>query len=121
MKEITEDDIYVVDGRKFGNVTRFMNHSCSPNCKIVPVSKDHGEYKLYYLAFFASRDIPAGEELTFDYNPGFDKKQKKSSGAVECLCGAKECRGQLWPNSRKQQQVNEGSFAESPESSDSDE
>ncbi|OQE25417.1 hypothetical protein PENSTE_c006G01808 [Penicillium steckii] len=99
----TQKDYYVVDGRKFGNVTRFMNHSCNPNCKIKPVSIDHADDHIYYLAFFALRDIPAGEELTFDYNPGFNKKEKKAAGAVKCLCGDAKCRGQLWPNARKQQ------------------
>lgn len=112
-----EQDINVVDGQKFGNVTRFMNHSCDPNCKIIPVSVDNLT-DFYYLAFFARRDIPAGTELTFDYNPGFDKKQKMASDAVKCLCGAKKCRGQLWPNARKQQQKSTSSDTRGTSSSD---
>ncbi|KAJ5082290.1 hypothetical protein N7532_011333 [Penicillium argentinense] len=75
-------EMYVIDGQKFGSPTRFMNHSCNPNCKIVPVSIDHGDDRLYYLGFFATRDIPPGTELTFDYNPNWDKKQKKDEDAL---------------------------------------
>ncbi|KAL1885545.1 hypothetical protein Plec18167_001039 [Paecilomyces lecythidis] len=98
--------IYVVDGQKFGSPTRFMNHSCNPNCRMIPVSRHHGDQRLYELAFFALRDIPPMTELTFDYNPGWDGKKKKNRNqidpnAVKCLCGEPNCRGQLWPTQRK--------------------
>lgn len=99
---VDDDDLYVVDGQKFGSATRFMNHSCNPNCKIITVSTtNHADDRLYYLAFFALRDIPAGTELTFDYNPGWDGTNKFDPSAVRCLCGEEKCRGQLWPNARK--------------------
>ncbi|KAJ5938082.1 hypothetical protein N7454_004424 [Penicillium verhagenii] len=94
---------YVIDGQKFGSPTRFINHSCNPNCKIIPVSTtEHGDENLYSLAFFALCDIPAGTELTFDYNPFWDGSKAIDPHAVKCLCGEKKCRGQLWPNARKQ-------------------
>ncbi|KAJ5634002.1 hypothetical protein N7528_001844 [Penicillium herquei] len=132
------EEFFVVDGQKFGSPTRFMNHSCNPNCKIVPVSTTHhGDDKLYDLAFFALRDIPAGTELTFDYNPNpmtpeppepvkklspgrkpkvpkidyGDKTRYTSTdkahgpNIVKCLCGEKNCRGQLWLSGRKKQYV----------------
>ncbi|KAJ5578037.1 uncharacterized protein N7459_007001 [Penicillium hispanicum] len=99
---VDDDDIYVVDGQKFGSATRFMNHSCKPNCKIIPVSTtNHADDRLYYLAFFALEDINPGTELTFDYNPAWDGTKKVDPNAVKCLCGAPKCRGQLWPNARK--------------------
>ncbi|KAJ5677180.1 histone H3 methyltransferase SUV39H1/Clr4 [Penicillium maclennaniae] len=73
------DDFYVVDGQKFGSPTRFMNHSCNPNCIIAPPKT----------------------ELTFDYNPNWDGNNKIDPNAVQCLCGERNCRGQLWPNARK--------------------
>ncbi|KAJ5301754.1 hypothetical protein N7508_006617 [Penicillium antarcticum] len=113
----SEEQMCVIDGRKFGSVTRFINHSCNPNCKIVPVqTTSHADTKVYTLAFFALRDIPAGTELTFDYNPtnedsddsdesDYDSKSRKKLDpeAVRCLCGEPNCRGQLWPNQRKGQ------------------
>lgn len=93
---------YVVDGQRFGGPSRFMNHSCNPNCKMIPVSTHHGDQKIYDLAFFARRDIPPGVELTFDYNPGWSPEmQSDDPNAVKCLCGEAQCRGQLWPNQRK--------------------
>jgi histone-lysine N-methyltransferase SUV39H len=98
----TYEDSYVVDGQKFGAATRFINHSCNPNCKIIPVSINRlTDQRLYYLAFFAIRDIPANTELTFDYHPNWDGSKQVDPNAVKCLCGEKNCRGQLWPNTRK--------------------
>lgn len=101
-----EENMKVIDGRKFGSATRFMNHSCNPNCKIVPVcTTNHADEYLYNLAFFAYRDISPGTELTFDYNQGEENTtpQKIDPEAVQCLCGEVKCRGQLWPNKRKGQ------------------
>jgi histone-lysine N-methyltransferase SUV39H len=96
-----EDDYYVVDAQRLGSPTRFMNHSCNPNCKMFPVSTNHGDTRLYDLAFFALRDIPPMTELTFDYNPGWKGDNGVDPNAVKCLCGEAKCRGQLWPNQRK--------------------
>lgn len=98
----TYEESYVVDGQKFGTATRFINHSCNPNCKIIPVSTNRfSDQRLYYLAFFAIRDIPANTELTFDYHPVWDQSERNDPDAVKCLCGEENCRGQLWPNVRK--------------------
>ncbi|PWY89774.1 SET domain-containing protein, partial [Aspergillus heteromorphus CBS 117.55] len=100
---ISEDESkYVVDGNKYGGPTRFMNHSCNPNCRMFPVSRNHADEYLYDLAFFALKDVPPMTEMTFDYNPGFDEASKTvDPNAVQCLCGEANCRGQLWPNQRK--------------------
>ncbi|KAF4161839.1 hypothetical protein CNMCM6936_002925 [Aspergillus lentulus] len=96
-----DDEIYVVDGQKFGSPTRFMNHSCNPNCKLFPVTRTYGDKRLYDLAFFSLHNIPPNTELTFDYNPNWEEGKKVDPNAVRCLCGEKNCRGQLWPNQRK--------------------
>lgn len=103
-----DDDLYVVDGKKYGSVTRFMNHSCNPNCKLFSVSQHHADQKIFDMAFFAIKDIPAGTELTFDYYPNWKSENRPKVAdpdAVKCLCGEKECRGQLWPNRMKTMQV----------------
>ncbi|KAA8652018.1 hypothetical protein EYZ11_012094 [Aspergillus tanneri] len=97
-----EEAIHVVDGRNFGSATRFMNHSCNPNCRMVPMSYDGAtDLHLYDLAFFSLKEIPPMTELTFDYNPDAERGAKIEPGAVRCLCGEENCRGQLWPNQRK--------------------
>ncbi|OJJ49741.1 hypothetical protein ASPZODRAFT_128257 [Penicilliopsis zonata CBS 506.65] len=98
-----DEGIYVVDGQRLGSPARFMNHSCNPTCKMFPVASSQGDDRLYNLAFFALRDIPQLQELTFDYNPNWEhsKTTKVDPNAVKCLCGELQCRGQLWPNQRK--------------------
>ncbi|OKL59896.1 hypothetical protein UA08_04544 [Talaromyces atroroseus] len=100
-----QQDYYVVDGQRFGGPSRFMNHSCNPNCKIFPVSTHHGDERIYDLAFFALRDIPPGIEFTFDYNPHLTGEISHDPSAVKCLCGEAQCRGQLWPNQRKSSNI----------------
>lgn len=53
-----------VDAMKFGNISRYINHSCDPNCTVLPVRVN----SIYpRLAIFAKRDIAVGEELAYDY------------------------------------------------------
>ena len=47
-----------------GALGRFINHSCRPNCETQKWMV-RGELA---IGLFASEDIPAGVELTFDYN-----------------------------------------------------
>lgn len=92
------EDIYVVDGEFKGGPTKFMNHSCEPNCRQYTVSYNKHDMRVYDIAFFACRDIPAGEELTFDYLDKEDADEIEDPGpdAVPCLCGKPKCRKWLW-------------------------
>ena len=65
--EIPQEKLYVVDGEFMGGPTRFMNHSCDPNCRQFTVSYNHADAFVYDLALFAVRPIVAHEELTFNY------------------------------------------------------
>lgn len=55
----------VIDGTVFGNIARFFNHSCDPNMKWIKVWSGK-KYPL--VAFFCRRNIPAGTELTWNYD-----------------------------------------------------
>ena len=90
-----------IDGSPRWNVARYMNHSCNPNCRMFPVTRHHGDNRIYDLAFFSLRDLPPMTELTFDYNPTWKGDKTVDPNAVRCLCGEDKCRGQLWPNQRK--------------------
>jgi len=64
------------------NESRFVNHSCDPNCEVF------GEYLV------ATKEIGPGEELTFDYcllDEG-DNYEWKDSWTFECRCGSPKCR-----------------------------
>lgn len=81
-----------------GGPSKFMNHSCQPNCRQYTVSYNKHDHRVYDLAFFAIRDIAAGEELTFDYldKEEADGEEEAPDGAVRCLCNAPKCRKWLW-------------------------
>jgi histone-lysine N-methyltransferase SUV39H len=106
---LTAETCYVVDGQYMGNATRFINHSCEPNCRQYTVSYNKYDLRVYNLAFFAYEDIRAGTELTFDY---MDKDEAEEGDVLRmreeafndpenkdrrrCNCGAQKCRGYLW-------------------------
>lgn len=102
--ELHRSDCYVADGEKMGGPTRFINHSCDPNCRLFTVSYNRFDRRIYDLAFFALENIPAGTELTFDYMDPEEGEAGQAANddmdeggvAVDCLCGAKNCRGKLW-------------------------
>lgn len=59
---------FFIDGVKFGNVARFINHSCSPNLFARDVLYDHDNKRMPHVMLFATKDIPPLRELTFDHN-----------------------------------------------------
>lgn len=74
-----------VDASRYGNDTRFMNHSCDPNCETQKWHVGNEER----VAIVAVRMVPRGEELTFDYR--FESVGKRTP----CFCGSPNCRGFL--------------------------
>lgn len=95
---------YHVQGLHFGSPTRFINHSCNPNTRTFTVMMNHADQKIYKLAYFAIRDIPARKEITFDYSPETADEEpwiptpgEGDEGVVRCLCGEWNCRGRVWP------------------------
>jgi hypothetical protein len=75
----------IIDATKYGNLARFINHCCEPNCK-AQCNEINGKKHILLLA---KKGIKAGEEITYDYN--FEVESEK----IQCRCGAKNCRGRL--------------------------
>lgn len=73
-----------VDATRKGNLGRFCNHSCSPNCY---VDKWVVGDKLR-MGIFALRKIRAGEELVFNYNV-----DRYGAEPQPCYCGESNCVG----------------------------
>ncbi|KAJ7542310.1 hypothetical protein O6H91_10G100800 [Diphasiastrum complanatum] len=82
---------FVIDATKFGNVSRFINHSCAPNLINYQVLVESMDCQLAHIGLYASRDIAVGEELAYDY------RYKLLPGkGFPCHCGAGSCRGRLY-------------------------
>ncbi|XP_025117874.1 histone-lysine N-methyltransferase EHMT1 isoform X6 [Bubalus bubalis] len=84
-----DGELYCIDARFYGNVSRFINHHCEPNLVPVRVFMSHQDLRFPRIAFFSTRLIEAGEQLGFDYGQRFwDIKGKLFS----CRCGSPKCR-----------------------------
>ncbi|KAL5699503.1 [histone H3]-lysine(4) N-trimethyltransferase [Ranunculus cassubicifolius] len=77
----------VIDACEKGNLGRFINHSCNPNCRTEKWMVN-GEV---CIGLFAIKNIKKGEELTFDYN----YVRVFGAAAKRCVCGSSECRGYI--------------------------
>lgn len=91
MKRLVEQSVpYIIDAMKYGNVSRYINHSCSPNLTSRQVLMESMDCQMARIGLFASRDINADEELTYSYS------YKLQSGAGHpCYCGSSNCTGRL--------------------------
>lgn len=79
-----------IDARRKGNWARLLNSSCDPNCETQKWhSATTGEVR---VGIYALRDIPVGEELTYDYFFEHYGAMKPAAGSFVCKCGAKNCR-----------------------------
>jgi SET domain-containing protein len=85
----------IVDATVRGNIARYINHCCEPNCdsEIVTINDTDnakapasGEQKIVIIA---RRTIEVGQEVTYDYKfPIEDEK-------ITCNCGAPNCIGRM--------------------------
>jgi hypothetical protein len=82
------DDDVVIDATRRGSAARWINHSCAPNCEAL---EDEGR-----VFIESKRAIPAGRELTYDYELIVaERHTKKLKREHACRCGARNCRGTL--------------------------
>lgn len=61
----------VIDGHVGGNVSKYINHSCKPNCYVQIVNG--------VIWVCAAKKIRKGQELTYDYHTEGD-------GQIQCQC-----------------------------------
>jgi hypothetical protein len=84
----TVDTRTVIDAGVGGNAARFINHSCDPNCESV-IEKGR-------VFIDAVRDIPAGDELAYDYMIEREAGDPPDIDLIfGCRCGAAQCRGTM--------------------------
>jgi SET domain-containing protein len=78
----------VIDATNAGNESRYINHSCEPNCE--------SEITRGRIFIHALRDIAVGEELHYDYayqRSGDETEQDETQ--YRCRCGTRTCRGSI--------------------------
>ncbi|MBX3192150.1 MAG: SET domain-containing protein-lysine N-methyltransferase [Labilithrix sp.] len=79
---------HVIDAGVGGNVARFINHSCDPNCEAVI---ERGRVFIETV-----RAIAPDEELAYDYNIGREDNDPPNVEKIfGCHCGSKKCRGTM--------------------------
>ena len=86
---------FVVDAMNDGNIGRWFNHSCEPNMDIVNCFTYTQDMRFPVLAFFTTKTVKAGTELTWNYGSDYnmdDGEKNGTSDLVECVCGADSCR-----------------------------
>ncbi|CAO4378815.1 unnamed protein product [Caenorhabditis nigoni] len=84
---------WAVDAARYGNLSRYINHSCDPNSTsyhtaIVKGGKADNRMYERRVCVRATRPIAKGEEITFCY-------QMESTVEIPCLCGADNCTGYM--------------------------
>ena len=79
------DEEKIVDATHKGNMARFMNHCCDPNCyaKVVTIKKTK------HIIIFSLRKIYCGEEIVYDYQFPLE------ADAIKCNCGSINCIGRM--------------------------
>jgi euchromatic histone-lysine N-methyltransferase len=93
-----DDDGFTIDAAEYGNIGRFINHSCSPNLYAQNVLWDHDDKRVPHIMFFADENISPLQELTYDYNYEIGHVHDVN-GVVKvkyCHCGSAQCRGRLY-------------------------
>ncbi|NWS89371.1 SETB2 methyltransferase, partial [Toxostoma redivivum] len=88
-KNANEENIYILDATKEGNVGRFLNHSCCPNLFAQSVFVETHNRRFPWVAFFTNRLVKAGTELTWDY--GYEAGSMPET-EISCHCGVQKCR-----------------------------
>ncbi|XP_026064221.1 histone-lysine N-methyltransferase SETD1B isoform X1 [Carassius auratus] len=75
----------IIDATKCGNLARFINHCCTPNCyaKVITIESQKK------IVIYSKQPIGVNEEITYDYK--FPIEENK----IPCLCGTENCRGTL--------------------------
>jgi [histone H3]-lysine4 N-trimethyltransferase SETD1 len=82
------DSLIVCDATKQGNVARFINASCDPNCYTKIITFDGTKR----IVIYAKKDIEAGDELCYDYKFPLEYDEAKR---IPCHCRARDCRGYM--------------------------
>ena len=96
----------IIDATVFGNVGRFINHSCQPNLQVEVVRVGMQDA---LITFFAVEDIPSHQEISFHYGETINTNINTNTNTITntitndttsmqrllCHCGSNNCSGYL--------------------------
>lgn len=92
----TLNERYVLDANVGGNIARWINHSCEPNCQAVVEEDGQGRVTRDRILIESIRDIRAGEELGYDYGITLEERHTPRLKTVwACRCGSARCTGTM--------------------------
>jgi SET domain-containing protein len=98
----TLNDRYIIDANVDGNVARWINHSCAPNCQATVEESEDGNPRHDRVLIETLRPIRKGEELTYDYGITLDERLTPRLKRIwACRCGAPNCIGTMLKPKRK--------------------
>lgn len=92
----TLNERYLIDANVGGNVARWINHGCDPNCEAFVHESADGDPRRDRVIIESRRPIKAGEELTYDYGIVLEEPHTaRLKRAWACRCGADACIGTM--------------------------
>jgi SET domain-containing protein len=99
----TLNERYILDANVGGNCSRFLNHSCAPNCEAMLIEDKKGDRKRDRIAISTMHAVAEGEELTYDYGITLEVRHTARLKRIwACRCGQPNCSGTiLKPKKRK--------------------
>lgn len=100
------DGSRVIDAKFGGNSSRWINHSCDPNCE---AEENEAEGRVFIKAL---KPLKAGDELFYDYGLVIDERYTpKLKKEYACYCGAAQCRGTMLAPKRQRSKSHSNSKA----------
>lgn len=82
-------ELYCIDAKHYGNISRFINHSCEPNVFPIRVFIHHRDLRFPRIAFFALKEINVHDEICFNYGDRFWSVKRKE---FFCECATPSCK-----------------------------
>lgn len=93
IRTLPSGETVLINAFQRGNWTRFINHSCKPNCGRFKVAMNCGSMMVYYVR--TEKAIAIGEELSVDYGREYFREDNGRGRALiigsGCLCGRSGC------------------------------
>lgn len=97
----TLDDRWLIDASVGGNIARWINHSCAPNCRAV-IEEDREQPRRSRVVIETIRPLRAGDELTYDYGIVLEEPHTARMKRIwACRCGARACTGTMLKDKRR--------------------